>query len=89
MEYQSYVRMADSLKRELAAKGRVQAALLAAEPRTHTLLMDGVPLPGFLGRFCQEHSLVAASIQTDLQGTPLAECGSASVLQFPGQHTIV
>src|SRR5690606_6794654 len=62
---------------------------LAAEPRTQTLLMDGVPAPGFLTRFCQEQSLVAASVQTDLQGTPLAVCGSTSVLQFPGQHTIV
>ncbi|MCC6862209.1 MAG: HAMP domain-containing protein [Bryobacterales bacterium] len=89
MEYRSYVQMAESLKAEVAAKGRVQAALLAAQEPVQALLAEGVPASGFLNRFCREQRLVAASIQTGPEAPPLARCGSSSALQYPGSHTIV
>ncbi len=89
MEHLSYVEIAESLKGELRAKGRVQAELLAARPEVQSALAAGVPAPGLLDSFCKQQDLEAGALWARRDAPPVAVCGSPSVLKYPGKGTLL
>lgn len=71
----NFVEIGRALKTELREKAEVQAALLAARPETHALLLQGTRTPDFLENFCRQQKLAGAAILGANGGEPLDHCG--------------
>jgi len=73
------------LKNELREKTETQAALLASQPETRRLLVEGVPTPGFLDGFRTRQGLITAAVLPAVEGAPLDRSGNWPVENREGQ----
>ncbi len=61
-QLQLFVTAARELEDQISHELVEEAKLLAAQPETRKLLVDGVRSPGFLERFCREQELLSATV---------------------------
>ena len=87
IEQHTFGEIAEALKREVRDEAEVQAALLAAQPEAHRLLVEKMPAPGFLEKFRQRQDLLSAAVldagsrRLDSAGPfPIAESGDGKVI---------
>jgi PAS domain S-box-containing protein len=66
-----FVRLSNSLEREVQDEINIQAALLASQPEARQLLNGGARTPGFLERFCQAQQLESAALLPPTGDKPL------------------
>src|ERR1019366_6944861 len=74
-EVQLFVEASVLLQRDFQDKVSTQAALLAAQPETRLLLVDGMSTPGFLQRFSKIEGLLSAAILPASGDLPLDSSG--------------
>jgi len=75
----TFGQMADMFQKEMRDETNAQAALLAAQPETARLLLNGVTTPSFLQKFCNEWELKSAAIYGPAGGAPLDSWGDAKL----------
>jgi nitrogen fixation/metabolism regulation signal transduction histidine kinase len=75
----TFGQMAEMFQKELQEKTNAQAALLAAQPETIRLLLDGVTTPAFLQEFCVQWGLKSAAVYGPNGGAPLDSWGDAKL----------
>ena len=72
-------KIAGALDRQTRDKANAQAELIASLYEARQTGDDTLDDAGWLGRFCQSHSILAATVVPEKGGTPLTRCGV-----FPG-----
>ena len=85
----SYVKIGETLAKQLDEKLKLQADALAARPETRLLLDAGLGDAQFLQRFCQDHELAAAEISLVPSGKILGQCGDAAALRSGAKDLVV
>ena len=83
----NFVEIGKALKTELQEKAQIQAALLASQPETQSLLLRSVRTPGFLDSFCRQQKLAAAAILRPNAAAPLDHCGPFPIKESPRDAT--
>ena len=83
----SFVRISEGLRQEADEKAKAQAALLAAQPQTLTLLRQGLKTPGFVAAFCKRHNLGGAAILSPA-GVALDAWGAQPTAQPGNEDTV-
>ncbi|HEX8986052.1 MAG TPA: HAMP domain-containing protein, partial [Bryobacteraceae bacterium] len=73
--YQTFVDVANLLKKEVTDETAAQAALLAAQPETRRVLAAGDRTPGFLEQYCRTQELVSAAVYLPSAGVPVDSWG--------------
>ena len=84
----AFVKIAKVLTDEARAKAEAQAALLAAQPETLSLLTPGTATPGGLDQFCKAENVAAAEILS-ASGVVVARCGEPDALRGVAKNAIV
>jgi two-component system nitrogen regulation sensor histidine kinase NtrY len=87
--HQTFVQISETLRNELKDEAELQAALLAAQPETRRLLVEGAWTPGFLERFAKEQDLAAAAILPAGGGVPLDFVGQYPIRPSGDNHTVI
>jgi two-component system, NtrC family, nitrogen regulation sensor histidine kinase NtrY len=87
--HQTFVQISETLRNELKDEAELQAALLAAQPETRRLIVDGARTPGFLERFAKEQDLAAAAILPSTGGVPLDLVGQYPIRPSGDDHTVI
>ena len=87
--HQTFVQISETLRNELKDEAELQAALLAAQPETRRLIVDGARTPGFLERFAKEQDLAAAAILPATGGVPLDLVGQYPIRPSLDDHTVI
>jgi two-component system nitrogen regulation sensor histidine kinase NtrY len=86
---QTFAQISETLRNELQDEAELQAALLAAQPETRRLLVDGARSPGFLERFAKEQDLAAAAILPAGGGAPLDLVGQYPIRPSGDNQTVI
>ncbi len=86
---QTFAQISETLRNELKDEAELQAALLAAQPETRRLLVDGARSPGFLERFAKEQDLAAAAILPFTGGVPLDLVGQYPIRPSGDNQTVI
>ena len=86
---QTFVQISETLRNELKDEAELQAALLAAQPETRRLLVEGARTPGFLERFAKEQDLAAAAILPAGGGVPLDLVGQYPIRPSGDNQTVI
>jgi PAS domain S-box-containing protein len=73
----TFGQMAEQFQKEMRDETNAQAALLAAQPETGRLLLDGATTPAFLQKFCAQWQLKSAAVYPPDGGAPLDSWGDA------------
>ena len=87
--HQTFVQISETLRNELKDEAELQAALLAAQPETRRLIVDGARTPGFLERFAKEQDLAAAAILPTGGGVPLDLVGQYPIRPSGDNQTVI
>jgi len=87
--HQTFVQISETLRNELKDEAELQAALLAAQPETRLLLVNGARTLGFLDRFAQQQDLAAAAILPAPGGVPLDSVGPYPILPSRDDRTVI
>ena len=82
------IQIAKILEDEVREKAEAQAALLAARPETHALLLTGARMPGDLEQFCRAENVAAAAIES-VSGAVADQCGPRDALRNLDKSTIM
>jgi two-component system nitrogen regulation sensor histidine kinase NtrY len=88
-KHETFVQISDTLRNELKDEAELQAALLAAQPETRRLLVEGARTPGFLERFAKEQDLEAAAILPATGGVPLDLVGQYPIRPSADSHAVI
>jgi two-component system nitrogen regulation sensor histidine kinase NtrY len=88
-KHETFVQISGTLRNELKDEAELQAALLAAQPETRRLLVEGARTPGFLERFAKEQDLEAAAILPATGSVPLDLVGQYPILPSAGSHAVI
>ena len=78
-QVETFGQMAEMFQKEMQDETNAQAALLAAQPETTRLLLDGVTTLAFLQKFCAQWELKSAAVYGPNGGAPLDSWGDAKL----------
>src|ERR1700722_1242805 len=87
--HQTFVQISSTLENELRDEAGLQAALLAAQPKTRQWLDHGGGTPGFLERFAKQQDLAAAAITPVTGDTPLDSIGPFPIQPSRRNQTMI